>query len=61
MMPQRDLRGPAAAFELKRLEEKLKRPLDADERLILEERRNALKAKIERFRTGVEVVDEVTT
>lgn len=52
MMAQRDLRGPAAAFELQRLEEKLKGPLDADERLILEERRIALKDKIERFKAG---------
>lgn len=49
MMAQRDLRGPAAAFELQRLEEKLKGPLDADERLILEERRVVLKERIERY------------
>lgn len=50
MLAQRDLRGPAAAFELERLEEKLKGPLDADERTILEERRVVLKERIERFR-----------
>lgn len=50
MLAQRDLRGPAAAFELEKLEEKLKGPLDADERTILEERRVVLKERIERFR-----------
>ncbi len=57
MMAQRDLRGPAAVFELQRLEEKLKGPLDADERLILEERRVVLKERIERCKAVEKATD----
>ena len=46
MMGQRNLKNRATAFELAKLEEKLNRPLDADERIILEERRIVLRERM---------------